>query len=333
MNLARALAALVLLVAPAQGSDQGVLESKPFDLQGHRGARGLAPENTLAAFAKALAIGVSTLELDLGMTRDGVLVVHHDARLNPDTTRGPDGQFLSEVGPAIRSLTFAELSGYDVGRLKPRTPYGRRLAAQEPADGARIPRLAEVFDLVRRAGADHIRFNIETKLAPGSHDSPEPEPFAQAVAEAVRAAGMERRVIVQSFDWRTLKAFEAIAPDLARSCLTSEGHFDTMQKGVDGPSPWTAGLDIDRFGGSVTALVKGAGCHVWSPSFRDLTEERLSGAKELGLAVIPWTVNAPENMARLIDWGVDGLITDYPDRARAVMAAKGLPLPPPVALR
>jgi glycerophosphoryl diester phosphodiesterase len=328
MNVVRALAAAAaLFVAPAHGFDKG------FDLQGHRGARGLAPENTLAGFARALALGVSTLELDLGLTRDGVVVVHHDARLNPDTTRGPDGQFLTEVGPAIHALTAEELARYDVGRLKPRTPYARRFAAQQPADGERIPRLAEVFELVRRAGADHVRFNIETKLAPGSHDTPEPEPFARAVVAAVVAAGMERRVTVQSFDWRTLKVFEKLAPEISRSCLTSEGSFDTMQRELAGPSPWTAGLDIDAHGGLVVNLVKAAGCQAWSPSFRDLTEERLGRAKELGLAVIPWTVNAPEGMARLIDWGVDGLITDYPDRARAVMASKGLPLPPPVGLR
>src|SRR3954464_8152779 len=233
-----------------------------FDLEGHRGARGLAPENTLPAFAKAIEIGVTTLELDLHLTRDGVLVVHHDSRLNPETTRRADGTYLSEVGPALLTLSFDELRTYDVGRLKPGSHYAKTFSKQEPADGTRIPRLAEVFALVRKRGADHVRFNIETKLAPGSHDTPEPEPFARAVAEAVRAAGMERRVIVQSFDWRTLKAFEAIAPELVRSCLTSEGHFDTMQKGVDGPSPWTAGLDIDQFGGSVTALVKGAGCQV-----------------------------------------------------------------------
>ena len=303
-----------------------------FDLQGHRGARGLAPENTLPGFARALAIGVSTLELDLGLTKDGVVVVHHDARLNPDTARGPDGQFLTEVGPAVHSLTLEELRRYDVGRLKARTPYARRLPAQEPADGARIPTLAEVFDLARRAGAERVRFNIETKLAPGSHDTPEPERFARAVADAVRAAGMAGRVTVQSFDWRTLRIFAGIAPELARSCLTSEGHFDTMQRGLDGPSPWTAGLDIDAYG-SVPALVKAAGCQVWSPSFRDLTEERLKRAKELGLKVIPWTVNKPEDMARLVDWGVDGLITDYPDRARAALAHKGVPLPPPVPAR
>ena len=144
---------------------------------------------------------------------------------------------------------------------------------------------------------------------------------------------MEGRVTVQSFDWRTLKIFAEIAPELPRSCLTSEGHFDTMQRGIDGPSPWTAGLDIDAFGGSVPALVKAAGCQIWSPSFRDLTEERLERAKVLGLKVLPWTVNAPEDAARLLDWGVDGLITDYPDRARQVLANKGIPLPPPVPAR
>jgi glycerophosphoryl diester phosphodiesterase len=324
MNLLRALAAAaVLCAAPAQA----------FDLQGHRGARGLAPENTLAGFAKALEIGVSTLELDLGLSADGVVVVHHDARLAPETTRGSDGEYLSEVGPPLRKLTFTELSRYDVGRLKPRTPYARRFAAQQPVDGARIPTLAEVFELAKRAGAGHVRFNIETKLAPGSHDSPEPEPFARAVLEVVRGAGMEARVTVQSFDWRTLVVFAALAPDIPRACLTSEGHFDTMQRGLDGPSPWTAGLDIDAHGGSVMTLVKAAGCRIWSPSFRDLTEERLRRAKELGLEVLPWTVNNAESMAQLVEWGVDGLITDYPDRARAVLAAKGLPLPPPVAVR
>lgn len=321
MGRLRALAAAAaLLAAPAQA----------FDLQGHRGARGLAPENTLAGFERALRIGVSTLELDLGLTKDGVVVVHHDARLNPEITRGPGGEYLSEVGPAIHALTFEELRRYDVGRAKPRTPRARRFPAQQPADGARIPALAEVFDLATRLGAGHVRFNIETKLAPGSHDTPAPEVFARAVAAVVREAGMSGRVTVQSFDWRTLKVFAAIAPELPRACLTSEGHFDTMQRGLDGPSPWTAGLDIDAHGGSVVSLVKAAGCQIWSPAFRDLTAERLARAKELGLAVIPWTVNTPENIERLIAWGVDGVITDYPDRARAVLAAKGLPLPPPL---
>ncbi len=182
----------VIAAAIVAGSLLAPTAVHAFDLQGHRGARGLAPENTLAGFETALAIGVTTLELDLGMTKDGVVVVSHDSRLNPDHTRGPDGQFLAAQGPPIRSLTLAELKRYDVGRLKPGTSYAATFAGQRAVDGATIPTLAEVFELVRRTKADHVRFNIETKLTPTSGaDTPDPETFAGAVAAAVREAGLD----------------------------------------------------------------------------------------------------------------------------------------------
>jgi len=192
-----------------------------FDLQGHRGARGLAPENTLEAFALALSIGVTTLELDLAMTKDDVLVVSHDRRLNPDHTRGPDGQFLDREGPPIRALTLAEVQRHDVGRLKPGTPYAASLPEQRAADGARIPALTELFDLVKRSGAAHVRLNIETKITPASGaETPDPETFAAALARAAREAGLAARVSIQSFDWRTLSAMKRIAPEIERVCLT-----------------------------------------------------------------------------------------------------------------
>jgi glycerophosphoryl diester phosphodiesterase len=303
-----------------------------FDLQGHRGARGLAPENTLEGFAVALAIGVTTLELDLAMTKDDVLVVSHDRKLNPDHTRGPDGKFLEAEGAAIRSLTLAEVRRYDVGRLKPGTDYARSFPEQQPVDGARIPPLAELFDLVKRASADHVRFNIETKITPTSGDeTPDPETFAAAVAKAVSDAGLVSRVSIQSFDWRTLMALKRIAPEIERVCLTAEAlNFDTIRRGEPGASPWTAGLDIDDFGGSVPRLVQAAGCQVWSPLHRNAKADDVAAAKALGLKVIPWTVNERADMERLIALGVDGIITDYPDRLRAVMAAKDMPLPPRV---
>jgi glycerophosphoryl diester phosphodiesterase len=269
-----------------------------FDLQGHRGARGLAPENTIASFSTALAIGVTTLELDVGMTKDGVVVVHHDEWLNPDITRGADGTFLS----------------------------------QRPHDGARIPTLAEVFALGRRA--DHIRFNIETKLTPTSGaDVAEPEPFAKAVAAAVREAGFAERVSIQSFDWRILRVLRRIEPDLLRGGLTSEQpDYDTIQRGKPGASPWTAGLDVAEFGGSVPRLVAAAGCRVWSPAFEDLTSECIAEASALGIRVIPWIVNEPDQMDRLVRMGVAGIITDYPDRLRRVLAANNVPLPPRVSI-
>ena len=302
-----------------------------FDLQGHRGARGLAPENTLEAFATALSIGVTTLEFDLAMTRDGILVVSHDSRLNPDHTRGPDGEFLDAEGPAIRSLTLAEVKRYDVGRLKPGTAYAAAFPEQRGMDGARIPTLMEVFELTRRARADHVRFNIETKLTPTSGaDTPDPETFAAAVARAVREAKLAGRVSIQSFDWRTLVVMRRIAPEIERVCLSIDGGGgDTLQRGRPGASSWTAGLDIDDFAGSAPQLVLAAGCSVWSPHYRNVTDRALVEARTLGLKVIPWTVNERSDMERLVQMGVDGIITDYPDRLRALMAKKELPLPPP----
>jgi glycerophosphoryl diester phosphodiesterase len=306
-----------------------------FDLQGHRGARGLAPENTLAAFDTALTIGVTTLELDLAMTKDAVLVVSHDRRLNPDHTRGPDGKFLEREGPPIRALTLDEVKRYDVGRLKPGTDYAKSFPAQQPMDGARIPTLVELFDFVRRRGAGQVRFNIETKITPTSgDDTPDPETFAAAVANAVRDAGLAGRVGIQSFDWRTLAALKRIAPEIERVCLTAEAlTFDTIKRGEPGPSPWLAGLDIDDFAGSVPRLVAAAGCQVWSPLYRNAKPADIAAAQALGLKVIPWTVNERADMERLIADGVDGLITDYPDRLRAVMAAKEMPLPPQIPPR
>ncbi|MET0631950.1 MAG: glycerophosphodiester phosphodiesterase [Xanthobacteraceae bacterium] len=325
----------VIAAAIVAGSLLAPTAVHAFDLQGHRGARGLAPENTLAGFEAALAIGVTTLELDLAMTKDGVLVVSHDSRLNPDHTRGPDSKFLAAQGPPIRSLTLAELKRYDVGRLKPGTSYAASFAGQRAVDGATIPALADVFELVRRVKADHVRFNIETKLTPTSGgDTPDPDTFAAALAAIVREARLEARVTLQSFDWRTLMVMRRIAPEIERVCLTIDGGSgDTLQRGKPGPSPWTAGFDVDEFGGSVPRLVSAAGCSVWSPNHRNVSAASLAEAGALRLQVIPWTVNERADMARLIEMGVSGIISDYPDRLRAVMIDKKVPVPPLVSVR
>lgn len=321
-----AIAATFLLAQPAQA----------FDLQGHRGARGLAPENTLPAFATALSLGVTTLELDINLTADNAVLVGHDPVLLPTVTRKPDGSFLTEPGPAIRSLPLAELRRYDVGRLNPEHRYGKTYPEQKPVDGTAMPLLAEVFALVAKAGNQAVRFNIETKLSPlKPQDSAGPEALAEALVAEIRKAGMTGRSTIQSFDWRSLRHAGKIAPEISLAMLSIESpNFDTLERGKPGPSPWLAGLDLDDFGGSVPRLVLAAGGRVWSPFWRNVTAENLAEAHKLGLQVIPWTVNEPADMARLIDLGVDGIISDYPDRLRRVLAEKGKPLPPasPVAL-
>jgi len=311
-------------------------QAHAFDLQGHRGARGLAPENTLPAFARALTIGVTTLELDAGVTEDGVVVVAHDRRLNPDIARGPDGRWLAGRTRTIHELTFHELNRYDVGRLRPGSDYSKRFPEQRRMDGVRIPKLEEVFELARKAHNGEVRFNIETKLSPLAPDETAgPDVFTRALIQVVRANGVERRTIIQSFDWRTLALAQREAPEIALAYLTSDAE-NVRDVGRE-PSPWTNGI---RFAdhGSVPKMVaaaaaagprSSAGAPIWSPNSRDLTEALVKEAKGLGLAVLPWTVNEAAEMERLIDWGVDGIITDYPDRLRDVMAAKRLPLPKP----
>ena len=306
-----------------------------LDVQGHRGARGLAPENTLAAFAKALSLGVSTLELDTGVTADGVVVVTHDPLLNPDLTRDAQGRFLEAPGPPIVQLTYDQLRGYDVGRLRPGTAYAARYPHQVAADGQRMPKLADVFALAARAGNTAVRFNVETKSDPRkAAPTAAPEAFAEAVVRVVREERMQPRTLVQSFDWRTLRHVAKIAPEIARACLTVQRPGDdNVEAGRPGRPASLAGLDVDDFGGSVPRLVKAAGCGVWSPHALDLKEAAVAEAHALALEVVPWTVNEARDMETLIGYGVDGIITDYPDRLLAVLAARGLerPRPTPVA--
>lgn len=313
--MTRLLAIVLSLVACA---------AQALDLQGHRGARGLAPENTLPAFERALALGVTTLELDVGMTKDGVLVISHDPFLNPDLARDASGRFLEQRGPAIHSLTWAELQAYDVGRLKPGTDYARQFPDQTPVDGARIPRLSDLFELVKRSGDANVRFDIETKLSPDKPaETPLPEPFARALVEEIRKAGMAARSQVQSFDWRTLQVVQRIAPEIPTAYLTLQRRFDNI--GAERPegSNWTAGFQY-RDHGSVPKMVKAAGGSAWSAFHGDLDVAKVKEAQALGLKVLAWTVNDPAVMERLIGYGVDGLITDRPDLARKLLEARGI---------
>ncbi len=304
--------------------------SEAFDLQGHRGARGLMPENTLPAFARALTIGVTTLELDVGTSRDGIVVVAHDPHLNPALARGPDGKWIASRGPALRSLTHGEITAFDVGRINPAHRYAKRFPDQTPVDVTSMPTLAAVFALARKAGNRTVRFNVETKLRPDAPDlTLSPAALVDAVISQLRQAGVADRSAVQSFDWRTLKLVQEIAPSIPTVYLSAQQRWlDNIAKGRPGASPWTAGHDIDDHEGSLPRLVKAAGGTVWSPYHREVDKAQIDEAHGLGLQVVVWTVNDEPRMEALIDMGVDGIISDYPDRLRTVMAGRGMALPP-----
>ena len=303
-----------------------------FDLQGHRGARALWPENTLAGFARTVGLGVRTLELDCAVCRDGAAVVSHDPRLNPEHTRDPRGHFLEAAGALICTLDYAALRHYDVGRIRPGSAYAAEFPGQQPVDGERIPRLREVFELAARLGADELRFNIEAKLYPLQPElTLAPEPFVRALLDDIRGAGIVARATIQSFDWRVLRIVQELEPDVVTGALTDQqGADDTVQADRPGPSPWLAGLSIHDFAGSVPRLALASGARYWSPNYLDLRAPLVEEAQGLGLRVVPWTVNDPADMQRIVDWGVDGMISDRPDLLRAVLEAKGIAVPEPV---
>lgn len=317
-GLAGGLAALVLAAAAPP-------PAAAFDLQGHRGARGLAPENTLAAFRTALAVGVSTIELDVHVTRDGEVVVAHDPRLNPAFTRDAQGRWIDEPGPALIELTLAELQRFDIGRPRPGSRYAQQWPSQHSSEAERVPTLAAVLDEVGKRSASGVRLNIETKLTPGTPElTPAAEPYVKALLDVVRRHGMASRVTIQSFDWRTLAVVQRLAPDIPTVALTARQRF--LDNITDGR--WTDGHTLAANGGSLPRMVKASGAAVWSPYHGDLSEALLAEAHALGLKVVPWTVNGPALIERLLDWRVDGLISDYPDRVRAALERRGMPLPP-----
>lgn len=326
--------------AVADQVDHVLPQKTQFDLQAHRGGLGMTTEETPEGFAKALELGVTTLELDTQVTRDEAVVVTHDRKVSgvkcQDT--GPvvagDPQY-PYVGKFIRDLTLAQVKTLDCGfQQLPGHPD------QEVVRGVEMAELKDVFEVVEAHHADQVTMNIETKVEAGAPEQTAPrDVFVRRVYEEIHAAGMDRQVTVQSFDWGSLMAMHEIAPHLPLVALTN---YDFLQVDRPGASPWLGGIDVDDFGGSfvraaasidgVTALSPNYGFpqsgKVGDPGFRFHPDEQMvADAHERGLKVIPWTCDDPDTMRALLDMGVDGIITDYPNRLRSIMAERGMRLP------
>jgi glycerophosphoryl diester phosphodiesterase len=283
---------------------------------GHRGAAGLSPENTLAAFARACELGVDGIELDVLVSADGELVVHHDFRLKPEIARLPDGTWIPSASPpAVKDLTVVQLKTYDVGRLQPKTSYAGRYPEQTAVDGERIPTFQEVIELFKKSCNPSTRLFVEIKTSPEEPAlTPAPEAVSDQVVRMLREVGITDRTSVLSFDWRNLVHIQKIAPELVTVYLTiCVPGSDTLKPNQPGASPWTAGFDIDDFNGSAPRAVKAAGGRVWSPFFRNLSAESLEEAHGLGLVVSVWTPDRPEDLKRMIEMKVDAITTNRPD--------------------
>ncbi len=311
-----------------------------LDLQAHRGGLGLITESTLQAFANALELGVTTLELDTQVTRDGYVVVTHDRQVlahrcldtAPATTNDANFPY---VGKYIKDLTLAQVRTLDCGSQR-----ADAHAQQTTVPGANIVLLSEVFDLVKRHRAHDVMLNIETKVEAGApHETAPREQFVQAVVAQIQQHNMQDQVTLQSFDWGALMLAKQLAPELPLVALSNAQSF--LQCGEPGASPWTGGIDMDDFDCNLPAAAASFGASAISPvhglpqsaGINDAgysaftTREMVEQAHALGLKVIPWTINDQPTMAQLMDIGVDGIITDYPNRLREVMLERDMALP------
>lgn len=311
-----------------------------FDLQAHRGGMGLTTEETPQAFARALELGVTTLELDTQVTKDLQVIVWHDHRIGADTCRdtGPltpgDPQY-PYVGKYVVDLTLAQVRTLDCGyRQVPGFPQ------QQVVHGVHPALLREVFAVVTAHHATDVTLNIETRVEADQPSQTAPrDVFVRRVWQEIHASGLEDQVTIESFDWAALRLLHRLAPGIPLVALTTPAQLEV---GKPGRSPWLGGLDVDDFGGDVVraaASIPGVSAlspiygfpssgAVGDPGFRFyVTQGMVREAHAHGLVVIPWTCDDPATMTALIDMGVDGIITNYPDRLRAVMADHAMQLP------
>jgi glycerophosphoryl diester phosphodiesterase len=343
--VAAALAAWLAAGASAAASEQP-RPKRAFDLQAHRGGAAMTVENTLPAFARALELGVTTLELDVQITEDGYAVVTHDRDVQERNCQdtGPafpqDPEYPYVPGKKyVKDLTLAQIRTLDCGSLRQ-----AKFPGQRPAPGARMPLLSEVYALVHRYRAHGVTLNVETKVEAGApHETAPRERFVRTVIDETRRARMLRQVTVQSFDWGALMRVRELEPRLPVVALTNGQQF--LQQGQPGASPWLGGLDIDDFEGSLqrryVAAAASFGADAVSPVHGDpqgggvedpgyvpfTTRELVDSAHRAGLEVVPWTVDDPATVRYLLGLGVDGLITDAPDVVRDILAEEGYRLP------
>jgi len=331
---------------PAQAADTNPNgTANHFDLQAHRGGLGLTVESTLASFAKGLETGVSTLELDLQITKDGREVITHDRKINgqkcqdtaPITPGDPQYPY---VGKYIKDLTFAQVRSLDCG-----SQTLANFPGQQASPGAKMPTLGEVFDLTKQYRASQMKFNIETKVEAGAPEQTAPrEQFVDVALHEIKAADMQHRVSIQSFDWGALRLVKEREPGIRTVALTNK---EFLQAGQPGASPWLGGIDADDFGGDLVDAAASLGFDAISPVHGTpqngkvtdpgyvpyVTADMVHRAHAKGMQVIPWTVDDKPTMRALMDSGVDGLITDYPNLLREVMAERSLKLPRQCALQ
>jgi len=292
-----------------------VILTKPnhIKIYGHRGARGDLPENTLDSFLYLFDNFIGAYETDILISKDLIPVITHDFKLDPSLTKDINGEWITDENIKIFDLTYEELSKYDVGTLNKLSKYGRRFINQKSLPNQKIPKLTDLLSLTKKSQIENLVINLEIKSTPSQDNlTPPPKVMVGLILDVVNNFGLNEKIIYSSFDWRVLREIKEQSPETLRAYLTFQQQTGTKISGtIYDQSPWMDFMPLKN-AIELPILIASLGGQAWHPYYRDITKKMIQNSHEANLPVNVWTVNDEDEMLKMIEYGVDGIMTDYP---------------------
>ena len=294
-------------------------------IYGHRGARGEIAENSMEGFKHTFALGIKAIEFDVVISKDKIPVLYHYFHLISDMTKDESGNWLKNSELKVFDKSYEELSKYNIGGLDPESKHGKRFKEQKLLKNAKIPKLSELLELVSRKENKDVFLNLEVKSTPFKMGlTPIPSDTVSLILKDIATYKLEDRIIISSFDWRILYELKKQNPNILRGFITLQQDLSTTKKNIYENSPWMAkNYSLDQLF-LLPNIIKSLEGHVWSAFYRDVTKQNVELAHKHGLATCVWTVNREQDIIRMIEYGVDGIITDYPKKVQEICKSKNI---------
>jgi len=294
-------------------------------IYGHRGARGDLPENTLDSFKYLFENNINAYETDILISKDLIPVITHDFRLDPSFTKDEEGDWITDENIKIFDLTYNEISKFDVGSLNKLTRYGRRFLNQRSLENQKIPKLDELLELSSKNLSKDTIINLEIKSTPDEKNlTPNPKEMVQIVLNDIKKSNLQDKIIISSFDWRILREVKNQSPEISRAYLTFQQEKGMkIKKTIYSKSPWIDHIPLTIVY-DLPKIIKELGGSAWHPYYKDINKKAVKDAHDYNLPVNVWTVNDEYNMLKMIEYEVDGIMTDYPLKLKELCDKKNI---------
>ena len=294
-------------------------------IYGHRGARGDLPENTLDSFKYLFENNINAYETDILISKDLIPVITHDFRLDPSFTKDEEGDWITDENIKIFDLTYNEISKFDVGSLNKLTRYGRRFLNQRSLENQKIPKLDELLELSSKNLSQDTIINLEIKSTPDEKNlTPGPKEMVQIVLNDIKKSNLQDKIIISSFDWRILREVKNQSPEISRAYLTFQQEKGMkIKKTIYSKSPWIDHIPLTIVY-DLPKIIKELGGSAWHPYYKDINKKAVKDAHDYNLPVNVWTVNDEYNMLKMIEYEVDGIMTDYPLKLKELCDKKNI---------